>query len=57
MGRLSEQTGEAFVIVVVEVGAVKVLVAELRRVDEEHGMATGILDQWGEVDVRDPGVA
>jgi hypothetical protein len=57
MGRLSEQTGEAFVIVVVEVVAVKVLVAEVRRVDEQHGMATGILDQWGEVDIGDPGVA
>jgi hypothetical protein len=42
------------VVVVVEVVAVKVLV-EIWRVDEQHGMATGILDQRGEVDVGDPG--
>ena len=41
-------------VVVVEVVAVKVLV-EIWRVDEQHGMATGILDQRGEVDVGDPG--
>jgi len=44
MRRLSEQIGEPFVVVEVEVISVEFLV-EVWRVDEQHGMAAGIRNQ------------
>jgi|HubBroStandDraft_6_1064221.scaffolds.fasta_scaffold586909_3 hypothetical protein len=53
---LSEQIGESLVVVEIEVKSIEFLV-EVRGVDEQHGMAARILDQWGEVEVGDPGVS
>ena len=55
MRRLSEQIGEPFVVIELEVVSVEFFF-EVWRVDEQHGMAARILDQWGEVEVCDPGV-